>query len=84
MAWACLLVECQSPISWKAHGVSGFDSLVFYADDYEVTLNRNEMTGEPITRYASSGQTCQSTSGLKDLLLNEGYVGFSSERRVRV
>lgn len=32
----------------KAHGVSDFDSLVFYADDYEMTLNRSEMTGETI------------------------------------
>ncbi len=32
----------------KAHGVGSFDRLIFYADDYEMTLNRSEMTEETI------------------------------------
>jgi hypothetical protein len=32
----------------RAHGVSDFDSLVFYADDYEMTMNKSEMSGETI------------------------------------
>lgn len=32
----------------KAHGVDNFDQLVFYADDFEMTLNKSEMTGETI------------------------------------
>jgi len=31
-----------------AHGVTAFDRLVFYADDFEMTLNRSEMSGETI------------------------------------
>ncbi len=32
----------------KAHGVTDFDQLVFYADDFEMTLNKSEMNGETI------------------------------------
>ncbi|HTY90173.1 MAG TPA: hypothetical protein VMC84_03265 [Methanocella sp.] len=32
----------------QAHGVTGFDRLVFYADDYEMTLNKSEMSNETI------------------------------------
>ncbi len=31
-----------------AHGVTDFDSLIFYADDFEMTLNKSEMSGETI------------------------------------
>lgn len=32
----------------KAHGVNDFDQLVFYADDFAMTLNKSEMSGETI------------------------------------
>jgi hypothetical protein len=32
----------------RAHGVSDFDSLVFYADDYELTISKDNVTNETI------------------------------------
>lgn len=32
----------------KAHGVKDFDQLILYADDFEVTVNRSDVTGETV------------------------------------
>jgi hypothetical protein len=32
----------------SAHGITDFTQLVFYADDFEMTLNKSEMSGETI------------------------------------
>jgi hypothetical protein len=32
----------------KAHGVTGFDQLILYADDFELTVNRSDITDETV------------------------------------
>jgi hypothetical protein len=56
----------------KAYGVSDFDSLVFYADDYELTINKDNITNETILiPYGSSlsieGSNLPVNAGVKNI-----------------